>query len=271
MSAEAAGSLDILKKVLNKEFYPEFRILLRTDGPNRLPIEQHWVNKKDDKFDYRRNGCVVCPKTCNISVYNPEGKCRCSWGNLDRDDDLDRLLHFYDIHKKLSEQGREFPLVPECQRIVNKYLPKEKNEPCEGMVFYSIVPRERLPYNDFEIMKLTKFCEANFTAKNFTKCAWVIESGKHEDCPNLHIHALGKLKNKNFKRDCFTRWHKQYEDKYNIKYVEKKDDGSENKGWDMKPCNTLKIQSDKLNYLNNVLKGSHENFIDLKIGNKFGF
>lgn len=272
MSAEGAGSIDILKKVLDKEFYPEFRILFRTDGPNKLPIEQHWVNKKDDpNFDYRRNGSVVCPKTCNVSVYNPDGRCRCNWGYDDREEDLDRLLHFYDVHKKLAEQGREFPLVPECQKIVNKYLPKEKKEPVEGMIFYSIVPQTRLPFNEGEILKLTRFCEGIFTPKHFTKCAWVIESGKHENNPNLHIHCLGKLKNKNFKRMFQTRWNKQYDKKYNINYVEKKKDGSENKGWDMKPCNTILIQKDKLKYMDNVFKGSHENFTDLRIGNKFGF
>lgn len=266
---EVAGSLDILKKVLNTEFYPEFRILLRTDGPNRLPIEQHIVNKKDDKFDYRRNGSVVCPKTCGtISVYNPEGRCTCGWGNTDRDDDLDRLLHFYYIHKRLSDQGREFPLVPECQKIVNKYLPKKKipKDKVEGMVFYSIVPQTRLPFNDGEILKLTRFCEGIFTAKHFTKCSWVIESGKHENNPNLHIHCLGKLKNKNFKRMFITRWNKQYDKKYNIEY----DEGN-NKGWHMVPCNTIIIQKDKLKYMDNVNKGTHENFTDLRIGNKFGF
>ena len=256
MSAEAAG-FEVLRNTLEIKGFHDFE----RKGFNR-PNEDFWRMCDLEKVPKHCDCCEPSLKGCSsVTGFN----CAVLRHNEEVVDDIHRLIHFYKIHKNIEEEGKIFPLNKECLNILKKYV-KIENEPCEGMVFYTIVPRERLPYNDFEIMKLTKFCEGIFTAKNFTKCAWVIESGKHEDCPNLHIHALGKLKNKNFKRMFMTRWHKQYDIEYNIKYEE-----GENKGWHMVPCNTLKIQSDKINYLNNVLKGSHENFVDLKIGNKFGF
>lgn len=258
MSAEAAG-FEVLKKTLEKNGFIDF-----DRRGFDLPNEEFWNFIDIPKLLFKCYCCERPSRTYGCSRAAAQQSAAINI-NESKVNDIHRLIHFYKIYKNLEDNGKRFPLNKECLTILKKYV-KIKNEPCEGMVFYSIVPRERLPYNDFEIMKLTKFCEANFTAKNFTKCAWVIESGKHEDCPNLHIHALGKLKNKNFKRMFMSRWNKQYEDKYNISY-----DENNNKGWHMVPCNTLEIQSDKLNYLDNVLKGSHENFIDLKIGNKFGF
>lgn len=262
-----------ITKVLDTKFFPESTIYLyayqrngeELRGDIKFPIEKHIINERFPGWDYNKDGSCLCTD-CEISVLNPSGKCTCEYDV--KWEHMDRLLHFYYIHKDLMEKhpNRFFPITNECENILKKYTKSEKVPKLEGLTFYTIVPEERLPFNDCQINKLRLFCEKRFTAKNFEKCSWVIESGKHEENPNLHIHCIGKLKNKNFKRHFITQWNKIYEKKYNIEY-----DENDNRGWDMKPCNTAEIQEDKKNYLNNALKGTHENFVDLKIGHSFGW
>jgi hypothetical protein len=256
MSAEGE-SFDVLKNTLDKVFFPEYEI-----RPYNVIVNQR---RDGIEFDYKKHGSPVCPEwLCCKSVNNPRGKCRCiDWSGWE---DMDRLLHFYYVHKKLKAEGSDFPLNKECLNILRKYRKREKDFKLKGLTFYTICPKDRLPFNDDQINKLRMFCEKRFTAKNFERCKWVIESGKHEENPNLHIHCIGRLRNKNFKREFITQWNKIYDNEYNISYNE-----NDNRGWDMIPCNTAEIQEDKLNYLKNSLKGNHENFIDLKIGGTFGF
>lgn len=132
--------------------------------------------------------------------------------------------------------------------------------PVKGMVFYSLVPEQRLPFTDESIEDLKSLCIKVFETTRFYSVNWCIESGKHKDKPNLHIHALCNFKNsKNFRRELIKKWNQVFDnDKYRIDWKSKK-----NCGIHMEPCNTLEIQSDKLNYMTNANKGEHENFTDL--------
>jgi hypothetical protein len=91
---------------------------------------------------------------------------------------------------------------------------------------------------------------------------WCIEAGKHKERPNLHIHVLIDFKpmgSKHFLKQLKRVWCKHFpEAKYSITYNV---DG--NKGIHRVDCNTLEIQEDKVLYMDNDSKGSHENFIDL--------
>ena len=148
-----------------------------------------------------------------------------------------------------------------------EYLEIDEKIPCKGMSFYTIVPKERLEYSSESIALIAEFSQDMFEQrfdKYFYQMWYVIESGKHQNRPNLHLHCLCDFKkggSKFFLRDLKHKW-KQYfpEDKYTINY-----DIEGNKGIHRVDCNTLEIQNDKVDYMDNELKGSHENFTDLGI------
>lgn len=188
----------------------------------------------------------------------------------ERLEDLDRLIHFYNIYVNLKNEGVRVELNADCKKVLKKFV-KIENVKSEGpkCAWYSIVPKERLPYCSGNIKRLKDLCERCFTEDNVECCKWVIESGKHKDKPNLHIHALVKIggRNKNFKRFFMGKWNKEFKDKrYNISYKSK-----DNCGWKMIPVNCWKMKQDKLDYMNNDSKGSHENFVDLGVSGGFGF
>jgi hypothetical protein len=265
MRAEGVN-FDVLRNLLFKWFpedlnrNPKFGRFDQMDE-SKIPFPER------EKQDFN---CDCCEKSYSYKQYGCSKALGrwCAYMNMVDSivDDISRLVHFYDIHKKLEDDGHDVSLNKDCINILRKYIKIEKAPKLEGLTFYTIVPKERLPYNDDQINKLRLFCEKRFVAKNFERCKWVIESGKHEENPNLHIHCIGRLKNKNFKREFITQWNKIYDNEYNISYSE-----NDNRGWDKIPCNTAQIQEDKLNYLINSLKGNHENFIDLKIGGTFGW
>lgn len=152
-----------------------------------------------------------------------------------------------------------------CCKRMDKYI--HRGNPCQPMSFYTIVPKERLPFTEVNIKKMRDVCESLFfQEKLFKKTWWVVECGKHEDNPNLHIHALVEfMDSKNFRRSLLTVWKKHFPDPiYRIDYKVKHNVGIHRVG-----CNTERIQQDKVKYLTNENKGSHENFKDLGISGIF--
>lgn len=245
-------------------------------------------NERNNAFSYRQ-GSVVCPKSCNS--YDPIiSKCSCDI-NDPRWDDITRLVHFHEIYSKLRKaEGDEAAtsLNRECNAILRKYVRRKQNRQpkqsaIEGLSFYTFTPKARIGISEGEVDKMRIFCEKFFSKKYFVKCWWVLESGKHESKPNLHIHLLGKFRSfknskgseesmsKNFRRNMITAWSKIYDPKFTLKYKIPKNGeaGYFNEGIDHKPCNTLEIQNDKREYMINSKKGSHENFIDLKVNGGF--
>lgn len=182
--------------------------------------------------------------------------------------EITEVLENVDVLKKFfrKEISSEEEIPTYIFLLLYKYLKKEK---VKGLSFYTICPRQRLPFNESEVMKLEDFCKKFFeNEKLFENVKWVVESGKHKDCPNLHIHALISFKKcmgKNFSRVLKSSWARVYPDpQYTIDYNVKG-----NKGIHRAPCNTLLIQRDKETYMSNSSKGSHENFVDLNVSGEF--
>lgn len=182
---------------------------------------------------------------------------------------IDEVMEDVEILKKFfieEEISSEEEIPKSIFLLMYKYLKKDK---VKGLSFYTIVPKERLPFNESEVMDLKNFCEKFFNnEKLFESVKWCVESGKHENCPNLHIHALISFKKgmgKNFSRVLKSSWARVYPDpKYAIDYNVKG-----NRGIHRVPCNTLLIQRDKEIYMSNSSKGSHENFVDLNVSGEF--
>lgn len=138
----------------------------------------------------------------------------------------------------------------------NEYLIKDKQP---NFYWVTITGKKRIEDNHDTFRKMKSFCEdlySNDSYKRFEKVIYNIETGKHEDNPNLHTHALIIFENstKNFKRDCISRFNKYFKE-YGIDI-------------DMKrfAIHLEKIYNDKLNYLNNKDKSIlHQNYRDLEI------
>lgn len=180
----------------------------------------------------------------------------------------------------LSQLQKHYPNIPEHLlndplRILERSfrelrldLPEKKT--VKGMSFYTVCPQPRLAYTSENWWRLQNLCEELFTGdiagQYFSDTRWVVETGKHKDAPNLHFHALVTFlpqKSKNFSRDGIQKIWNNYFPNHDITYKIKRKDGSFNRGVDRVSCNTLQIQADKLKYLTNSEKGSHENFTDL--------
>lgn len=190
---------------------------------------------------------------------------------------LDDIMTFKELYENW-DLGEEELIPRSVEKSISTILglnrsvdvPREK---IEGMSFYTIVPRTRLPFKEVEVSRITKCAKKIFQNEKFISFShFCVESGKHKEKPNLHIHCLCKFhkgKGKNFARYLNKTWKEFYpKKKYDITYKEIKK-GKLNVGVDRVPCNTLQIQQDKRAYLENANKGSHENFIDLKINEVF--
>ena len=109
-----------------------------------------------------------------------------------------------------------------------------------------------LKYNSKNMDRVSEFCTKWFTDKRYGFYHYVIEAGENKDDPHLHVHALVQIKHKsmakNHARDLKKYWSKKT---YNTL-----------KGKDYYSTNVSGIyRQDKLDYMDNHAKGSHENFI----------
>lgn len=190
--------------------------------------------------------------------------------NVYNDDELNNV---YFLLKWLGENSYKLnnddKIPPGIYDLIKKKIVKSK---IKGMSFYTIVSREKIPDKPENIKKLEEFCEVMFhkRGKMYFKQVWyVIETGKHVDKSNLHIHVLADFKDmgsKYFLRDLKNNWLKFFPDKKNdityklppIPPAKKGNEGILNK-----PCNKQDIIDDKIDYMDNKLKGTHENYRDL--------
>lgn len=205
-------------------------------------------------------------------------------------DDIHRLIHYEDIYTRLELRNAQLraegdegttSLNKECTLVCKRFYKKSRKPKPKllGLSFYTIMPRNRIGISEGEVAKMAGFAKKFFTEKYFEKCWWILESGKHKDKPNLHIHLLCRFAkhptavtkagvpvsmSKSFVRNMKTAWNHIYDQQYDIGY-----DINGNRGVDCKACNTAEIQKDKLAYMCNDQKGTHENFVDLKV--KGGF
>lgn len=192
------------------------------------------------------------------------------------DDDLNntfnKLLHLIKINDKVRSEGYEgiTTLKKEYSNYMRILFGKKKfvrsNTP--KYLFFSCVPKNRINISEGEVSKMRNFLKKYVTSKYFQKYAYCIESGKHIDKPNLHFHILC-LYNENGSKNFRNRVLREY---WNKLYPDNPLDWKQGErvGIDRYECNTDYIISDKLKYFHNDSKGSHENFIDLKIYEEFG-
>jgi hypothetical protein len=127
-----------------------------------------------------------------------------------------------------------------------------------GWSFLTLSPDHNLRgfnYNSGTIEQLKNWCKLWFKLIEYEEYAWIIESGKHEDKPHLHIHAMVKLrkgKSGHHKRDLCNHFNSFFPNHQLI--------GDD---YHLVKCNTPEITNDKFNYMINDRKGSHINFEDL--------
>jgi hypothetical protein len=151
--------------------------------------------------------------------------------------------------------------IPAYNEYKLKLDKKYKNIDYKGFTFITLSPdhnNRNIEYSEENFLKLIQFCKSQFTEFNYSFYYWVIESGKNENDPHYHIHALVRIKNpRHHKRDLCCLWKKFFPpligDDYHIR-----------------KCNTKEMYEDKLNYMINDRKGTHMNFEDLSLRGGMG-
>lgn len=115
----------------------------------------------------------------------------------------------------------------------------------------------KIPYNEENLNLLSDWCKKWFNDKRYSFYQYVVECGKDEENPHLHVHCLVRLKHKkqgkNHSRDLKKFWAKYFPNSQLIgkDYYSKNVSGQ--------------YFFDKQQYFIDSEKGDHENFRDLKI------
>lgn len=144
-------------------------------------------------------------------------------------------------------------ICQEEQRELQKAVKAKKKHKC----FFLTLQDFKRNMNDFD--KMVKF--TSNIQYIFKDLLYVIESGKHKDNPNLHVHLIGNyINHKKGKQKVCLEYFKIFGDKLNQKDY-----------WELKQWNNSKEMppyeqwiQEKVDYiLDNDKKGSHSNFIDL--------
>lgn len=233
------------------------------------------------KYNCREDQLIWCPDLrerylCvgdRFATYNGNESLFLDWTNDPmKNYAFDSLLHLLKRNDKVRSEGYEgiTTLKEEYRNYMRILFGKKKKPPSKntGIKFFSCCPKNRIPINEGEVEKMKNYLIKNINNKYFFKFAWCMESGKHEDKPNLHFHLLGHYNNngsKNFRgRVLINNWNKLYPDNP-LEWTR-----GEHHGIDRKDCNTDIMIKDKLLYFHNESKGSHENFIDLNIYKEAG-
>lgn len=144
-----------------------------------------------------------------------------------------------------------------------KWFDKPKPKSINSFYFYTFTGDNRIPCSEININNMKKICKDIFNNDNwkrFTYVDWCIETGKHMDNQNLHVHALIVFdkSNKNFERDFIRLWNKYFKN-YGINF---KGSGKQH----FKGKGVATIYKDKLDYFTNHKKSVlHENYMNLNI------
>lgn len=160
-------------------------------------------------------------------------------------------------------------------RLLKEHLPEADAE--VDSFFYSIIPKDRLPIDPLTLNALAKFCKVVFENNKYVRFSrWCVESGKWENKPNPHIHAVVKFQDSaNFARFMSNQWKKVMPlEEHTISFSRYNKKLKRNvKGIDIYRCMNAEITGDKIKYLDNSLKGEfgedHTNYIDLGINGAY--
>lgn len=263
--------MEISKDDMNrvcKYFYPR-----DFNGDFRCHEDYCWNCKGDKDLS-----CYLCKEGTSCLVCRCP-KCILFRGSFDIIDDAEEGFYDWILHqRKRKANGLPFTHSDTSLSIIKK-LNRLTDKQVVDWSYYTICPKSRLGLNRLDDMK--KFVKEFFDEKfqlYFEELYYVVESGKHEDNPNLHIHFVGKfLKDgsHNFRSRLIKKWNSIFEADYDISYkILKKPEGKGksnkkrkeyNEGIKLIKVRTQTILNDKIKYLQNDHKGSHENFIDLGI------
>ena len=118
----------------------------------------------------------------------------------------------------------------------------------------------KIDYTEDNVKLLSDWCKKWFNDKRYAFYQYVVECGKNEDDPHLHIHCLVRLKHKkqgkNHSRDLKKFWAKYFPNSQLIgsDYYSKNVSGQ--------------YFYDKQQYFIDSEKGDHENFCDLGINGR---
>lgn len=189
-------------------------------------------------------------------------------------DPLPKIIATNRMIKVCKRDGEEFYNLDKSTKVYNllkDYLPEREAE--VDSFFYSIIPKDRLPIDPLTLNALAKFCQAVFEDPKYIKWSqWCVESGKWEDNPNPHIHAVVKFADShNFARTMTARWKKIFPlPQYTISFSRYNKKLKRNvKGIDIYRCMNAEITADKVKYLDNGSKhefgDDHTNYVDLGI------
>lgn len=202
------------------------RIRFLTKGNKKEYEYKEWLNKETLEFEKLRKLCPLDyleEKNCNYWFYT-------GWNNP-------KLFYIWFNRKEKKKHERFY--------------------------FYTFTGNKRIPDTSDNIEKMKHICDTIFNNEKFIRfkeIAYNIETGKHEENSNLHIHALIDFNktNKNFDRDFKGVWMKEFKD-YGIDF--------NNGGKQLfKGKNVNDIWYDKLTYLSNKDKSVlHQNYRDTGI------
>jgi len=152
---------------------------------------------------------------------------------------------------------------------INEKRNKSFNNEFKNWIFFTISPDKikhgSLTMDNYNDLK--QWCDNWFQDYNYNQYFYAIESGKDINNPHLHIHALVKGLNNKLKKNGH---YKVLINQWNMKiplitvgsFQEKI---ATNKSYDIlyQMINDKDLWVKKYNYLNNDLKGTHRNFINL--------
>lgn len=147
-----------------------------------------------------------------------------------------------------------------------------KDETFTNWTFLTLSPDKNLnKSNDqIDLNDLKNWCERWFAEYNYTEYFYAVEHGSNEEA-HYHVHALIKGVKKRLKRDGHfnilkTEWNKKLP-KELVSVGSWAQKQSTKKSYDIlwQPINSKDLWTLKYNYLKDDLKGSHQNFKDLKI------
>lgn len=184
----------------------------------------------------------------------------------------------YEILPNKFEPSSDIPLVNKLSNYPYKYcihwnqqvelfyykwFDKPKPIEVKSFYFYTFTGDKKIPFCEKNVNDMKYIGNSIFSNESWKryKCVdWCIESGKHSDEPNLHLHALIVFDktNKNFERDFVRLWNNKFKN-YGINFKGK---GKQHfKGKDV-----VNIYKDKCDYFINHKKSVlHENFVDIDI------
>lgn len=161
------------------------------------------------------------------------------------------------------------PMV-EYENYKNRFNQRltKKDKSFKNWIFFTVSPDKvkngSLGMDDYESLKT--WCDGWFQDYNYNEFFYAIESGKNEDEPHLHVHALVKGLHPKLKKNGH---YKVLREQWNLRIPlvssgSLQEKAATKKSYDIlyQSINDKDLWIKKYNYLDNELKGTHKNFTE---------